>query len=147
MNSEIEKKYQRLRSFFFGLCILAAGLFFLITSKNIIKSMSAENWRVYSGVLEDSGAGGAFSAGLYRTSLLRYSYEIDGRKYQGARVGYGISNTGDVQRTDNSVRVYVNPDDYSDAVLVTGFKKTHFLGLLFSAGFLWLAFYLWKRTR
>ena len=52
MNSEIEKKYQRLRSFFFGLCILAAGLLFLITTKNIIKTLSAENWRVYSGVLE-----------------------------------------------------------------------------------------------
>lgn len=145
MNPEIEKKYQRLRSFFFGLCILAAGLFFLITSKNIIKTVAAENWRVYSGVLE--GDGKVRNNALFRTSWLKYTYEIDGKKYQGTRIGYGISNINDVQASNKSVSVYVNPEDYTDSVLVAGFRQTHFIGLLFSGGFMWLGFYLWKRTR
>lgn len=145
MNPEIEKKYQRLRSFFFGLCILAAGLFFLITNKNIVKSSSAENWRVYSGVLESDRA--ARSTALFRTSWLKYSYDIDGKKYQGTRIGYGISSYSAVQGEGKSVRVYVNPDDYADAVLVTGIQKTHIIGLLFSGGFLWLGFYLWRKTK
>ena len=145
MNPEIEKKYQRLRSFFFGLCILAAGLLFLITGKNIVKSVSAGHWQVHTGVLtnRDKYTGGIF----YRTSLLKYTYEIDGKKYQGTRVGYGISNTDEVQVTGQAVRIYVNPDNPADAVLVTGFKNTHFLGLLFSAVFLWLGFYLWRKTQ
>lgn len=147
MNPDIEKKYQRLRSFFFGLCILAAGLLLLITVKNIYKSVAAESWPVHTGILEDKGESSAFSAGLYRTSLLRFSYEIDGKKYQGTRIGYGISNPDDIQRSDNSVRIFINPADPTDAVLITGFKKTHFLGLLLSGGFFWLAFHLWRRTR
>lgn len=145
MNPEIEKKYQRLRSFFFGLCILAAGLLFLITGKNIVKSVSAGHWQVHTGVLtnRDNSTGRIF----YRTSWLKYTYEIDGKKYQGTRVGYGISNTDGVQVTGQAVRIYVNPDNPADAVLVTGFKKTHFVGLLFSAGFLWLGFYLWRKTQ
>lgn len=143
MNPEIEKKYQRLRSFFFGLCILASGLFFLITVKNIIKTLDAETWPTHTGVLDETGsAGGRY----FGTSLLRYSYEIDGKKYQGTRIGYGISNTGDLQLENKSVRVLVNPDNHADAVLVAGFKKTHLIGLLFSGGFLWLAFYIWRRT-
>lgn len=145
MNSEIEKKYQRLRSFFFGLCILASGLFFLITGKNIIKTQSAEYWRVYSGVME-SGQQDR-SATLFRTNWLKYTYEIDGKKYHGTRIGYGISRTDEVRVVDNSVKVYVNPEDYTDSVLVTGVKKSHYIGLLFSAGFMWLGFYLWQRTR
>ncbi|WP_039913410.1 DUF3592 domain-containing protein [Cellvibrio mixtus] len=145
MTPEIEKKYQRLRSFFFGLCILAAGLFFLITSKNIVKTLSAETWRIYSGVLESGDK--ARSTTLFRTTWLKYSYEIDGKKYQGTRIGYGISRIDEVQATDKIVKVYVNPEDYSDSVLVTGFKNTHFIGLLFSGGFMWLGFYLWKRTK
>lgn len=151
MNPEIEKKYQRLRSFFFGLCILAAGLFFLITSKNIIKTQAAENWLVYYGVMENNQKYKENqtnrSTTLFRTSWLKYTYEIDGKKYTGTRIGYGISQTERSDAGGHSVRVYVNPDDYTDSVLVTGVKKTHYVGLLFSAGFMWLGFYLWKRTR
>ncbi len=88
MNPEIEKNYQRLRSFFFGLCILAAGLFFLITSKNIIKTQAAENWQVYYGVLENNQPKRTSrNTELFRTSWLKYTYEIDGKKYTGSRIG------------------------------------------------------------
>lgn len=145
MNQEIEKKYQRLRSIFFGLCIVAAGLLFLITVKNIAKTLSAENWRVYSGALDAGDKSGTHF--FYRTSWIKYSYEIDGKKYQGTRIGYGISNTDEIQVSDKNLRIYVNPNDYTESVLVTGLKKTHLIGLLFSGGFLWLAFYLWRRTQ
>jgi hypothetical protein len=144
MHQAVEKKYQRLRSFFFGLCILASGLLLLTTSKNIIKTLAAENWRAHSGTLESTARAGGFYFG---TSLLRYSYEVDGRKYQGTRIGYGISSTAEIQSAERSVRVLVNPDDHEDAVLVAGFKKTHFTGLLLSCGFLWLALYLWRKTK
>lgn len=148
MNSDIEKKYQRLRSLFFGLCILAAGFLFLSTSKNALNSMSAENWSTYTGVIDNSGRSGISSlSGLYGTSLFSYTYEIEGRKYQGTRIGYGISKTTDAEISGNTVKVYVNPDDYTDSVIVVGFKVGHFVALIFSGGFLWLGFYIWKRTK
>ncbi len=143
MNPETERKYQRLRSFFFGLCVLASGLLFLITVENIIKTLDAETWPTHIGILEETGSTGWYAG----TSLLRYSYEIDGKKYQGTRIGYGISNTGELQVENKSLKVFVNPSDQSDAVLVVGVKKMHLTGLLFSGGFLWLAFYIWRRTR
>ncbi len=145
MNPEIEKKYQRLRSLFFGLCVLAAGLFLLITCKNMIKSSMAEHWSVYKGVIENNQENR--SSALFRTSWLKYTYEIDGKKYQGTRIGYGINRADQIEGSTGSLKVYVNPEDFSDAVLITGIKKTHYIGLLFSAGFLWLGFYLWQRTK
>lgn len=144
MDPEIEYKYQRLRSFFFGLCILASSLLFLITGKNILKTLEAENWSVYPGQVEASGQSGGFYFG---TSLLRYSYEIDGKKYEGSRTGYGISNLSEVNVAEKSIRVYVNPDNPAEAVLATGIRNTHLIGLLFSGLFFWLAFYLWRKTK
>jgi hypothetical protein len=145
MNPEMERKYQRLRSFFFGLCVLASGLFLLITGNNILKSTAAKNWAVYSGELEGSGI--TKHKGLYRSSWISYTYIINNKQYTGTRIGYGVSRADEFQVADKSIKVYVNPDDYTDAVLVAGVKKSHYIGLLFSAGFMWLGFYLWKRTR
>lgn len=145
MNPEIEKNYQRLRSFFFGLCILASALLLLTTGKNIIKTTAAENWSIHSGKLKGDGV--AKRKGLYQSSWITYSYFINNKQYTGTRIGYGISRTDEVRFSNQSVKVYVNPEDYTDAVLVTGVKKSHYVGLLFSAGFMWLGFYLWRRTR
>lgn len=148
MNNDIEKKYQRLRSLFFGLCILAAGFLFLSSSKNVLNSMSAENWSTYTGVIDNSGRSGVSAlSGLYGANLFRYSYEIDGRKYDGTRIGYGISKTTDAEISGNTVKVYVNPSDHTDSVVVVGFKGSHLIALIFSGGFLWLGFFIWKRTK
>ncbi len=145
MNPEIEKNYQRLRSFFFGLCILASALLLLTTGKNIIKTTAAENWSVHSGKLKGDGV--TKRKGLYQSSWITYSYIINNKQYTGTRIGYGISRTDEVRFSNQSVKVYVNPEDYTESVLVTGVKKSHYVGLLFSAGFMWLGFYLWRRTR
>ena len=148
MNNDIEKKYLRLRSLFFGLCILAAGFLFLSSSKNILNSMSAENWSTYTGTIDGNGRSGISAlSGLYGTSLFRYTYEIDGRKYEGTRIGYGVSKTTDAEISGKSVKVYVNPDDRTDSVIVVGVKGSHLIALIFSGGFLWLGFYIWKRTK
>lgn len=143
MDSENEKKYQRLRSFFFGLCILAAGLFFLVTSKNIYKSLSAENWPTYPGVI----ASGRGSSGWYATSFLKYTYEVDGKKFTASRAGYGTGRPNTKLDANAPVKVFVNPHDPEDAVLVVGFSSNHFTGLLFSGGFFWLALHLWRKTK
>ncbi|MEN0035958.1 MAG: DUF3592 domain-containing protein [Cellvibrio sp.] len=148
MNNDMEKKYQRLRSLFFGLCILAAGFLFLSASKNVLNSMAAENWPTYSGVVDGSGRSSVSAlSGLYGTSLFSYSYEIEGRKYQNSRIGYGISKTTDAEMSGKTVKVYVNPEDYTDSVIVVGFKGSHLIALIFSGGFLWLGFFIWKRTK
>lgn len=148
MNEDIEKKYQRLRALFFGLCILMAGMLLLATAKNITKSVSAENWRVYTGVVDGGGESKKIDSDFrpFRTAWLKYSYEIDGKKYNGTRIGYGISNTDDVQQSGSSLRVYINPEDYAESVLVTGVKRSHIVALIMGLAFLWLAFYLWRRT-
>jgi hypothetical protein len=148
MKHPMEQQYQRLRSLFFGLCILAAGFLFLSSSKNIINSMSAENWSTYMGTIDGSGRLGVSAlSGLYGTSLFRYTYEIDGRKYEGTRIGYGISKTTDAEISGKNIKVYVNPEDRTDSVVVVGVRGSHLIALIFSGGFLWLGFYIWKRTK
>lgn len=144
MDHPIQQHANRLRSFVFGLCILAAGFLLLATGKNIVKSTAAESWPVRPGVLVQGEKKGRSL--LYGGGWLKYSYEVDGKKYQGTRIGYGISNTDELVLNNAEQRVYVNPDDHTDAVLVVGFKKSHFFGLVFASIFVWLGFYLWRRV-
>lgn len=144
MNKKPQLPANPLRSWVFGLCILAAGFLLMATVKNIFKTQSAVNWQVHTGTLTSGDLSGRRS-GLYSTNWLKYTYEVDGKKYEGTRIGYGISSTKDVQVVDGRLRVFINPSDSSDAVLVTGFRKSHFFGLVFSGAFIWLAFYLWRR--
>lgn len=144
MNDKSRPPANPLRSWVFGLCILAAGFLLMASVKNIYKSQAAVNWQVLTGTLTSGDLSGKGS-GLYSTNWLKYTYEVDGRKYEGTRIGYGISNTKDVQIIDGQLRIFVNPSDFADAVLVTGFNKSHFFGLVFASAFIWLAFYLWRK--
>ena len=145
MNPEIEKKYQRLRSLFFGLCIVAAGLLFLSGVSNIYKSRVAAHWPVYKGVVTNEMRTG-LNSGYYGGSWLTYTYKVDDKEYRGTRIGFGISRPQTELKRGQSVRVYVNPDDNAIAVIAVGVSKSHFIGLLFSAGFVWLGFVIWRRT-
>ena len=145
MNSEIEKKYQRLRSLFFGLCIVAAGLFFLSSVSNMYKSRAAASWPVYDGIVTNEMRTG-FNSGYYGGSWLTYTYKVEEKEYRGTRIGFGISRAKTELKTGQSVRVYVNPNDKNIAVIAVGFSKSHFIGLFFSAAFVWLGFVIWRRT-
>lgn len=143
MNPEIEKKYQRLRSLFFGLGILAAALLFLFSVSNMARSNAAAKWDVREGVVT---AEMRRSLNYFGGAWLEYSYKINGNKYKGTQIGYGISRPKQELKKGQVVRVYVNPNNYNLAVLEVGFAKSHFIGLVFSMGFVWIAFVIWRRT-
>lgn len=148
MNNEVEQKYKRFRNIFFGLCILAAALLLLTTLKNIINSVAAASWETHQGIVTNG------SEDMNRTLAtpynvtnrwLEYKYEINGNEYRNTTVGYGINKPASVLRIGDSVTVYVDPDNHSTSVLAVGLAKGHFVGLLFSCGFVVLGFYLWRK--
>ena len=143
MNPDIEKKYQRLRSLFFGLGILAAGMLFLFSVSNMLRSNTATKWDVYDGVVtEEMRRGLNYFGGAW----LEYRYEVNGNKYRGSQIGYGISRPQVELKKGQHIRVYVNPDNHNIAVLEVGIVRSHFIGLLFSAFFVWIAFVILRRT-
>lgn len=143
MNPEIEKKYQRLRSLFFGLGIIAAVLLLLFSLNNINKSRAAAKWDVYEGeVTRELSRGLNYFGGVW----LEYSYEVNGNKYQGTEIGYGISRPQTELKKGQLVRVYVNPTNANEAVLEVGVVRNHFIGLVFSAFFVWISLVIWRRT-
>lgn len=148
MNPDTEQKYQRLRSFFFGLCILAAALLFLASAKNIVKSLSAADWPIHEGKVTNELRAGVVGSyyGSSSSRWLEYSYEVDGKTYRGTTIGYGISRPDTDLKSGQFLNVYVNPDDKNIAVIAVGFSRSHLIGLIFSAGFVWLGFYIWRRT-
>jgi len=148
MKDDIEKQYKRFRSIVFGLCIIAAALLLLTTMKNITNSVSAASWEVSQGTVTNG------SEDMNRTFVtpysvtnrwLEYKYEINGNEYRNTTVGYGINKPASVLRTGDNVKVYVDPDNHATSVLEVGFAKGHFIGLLFSCGFVALGFYLWRK--
>lgn len=143
MNPDIEKKYQRLRSLFFGLCILAAGILFLSSAHNIYQSSAAAHWPVYKAVVTHELRTGA---GYYGGRWLEYTYTVDDKEYRGGRIGFGISRPPQELKNGQFIQVYVNPDDKASAVIVVGIAKSHFIGLIVSAIFMWLGFVIWRRT-
>lgn len=148
MNQDTEKKYQRLRSLFFGLCILAAVLLSLASVKNMVKSLAAADWPVHRGKVTNELHAGVVGSyyGSTRSRWLEYSYEVDGKNYRGTTIGYGISRPESDLRLGQLIRVYVSPDDKNIAVIAVGLSKNHFIGMLLSAGFVWLGFYIWRKT-
>lgn len=149
MKHPMEKQYKRFRSIVFGLCILAAALLLLTTMKNIIKSVAAANWEVRQGVVTNGSEdmNRVFTTPYSVTNRwLEYKYEINGNEYRNTTVGYGINKPASVLRTGDSVKIYVNPDNHATSVLAVGLARGHFVGLLFSCGFVVLGFYLWRKV-
>jgi hypothetical protein len=143
MNPEIEKKYQRLRSLFFGLGIIAGAMLFLSSISDMRKSGAAAGWSVYPGVVTSEMRRGL---NYFGGGWLEYRYEVEGKSYQGSRVGFGISRPQAELKQGDKVRVYVDPENANNAVLEIGVVRKHFIGLLLSAGFFWVSFVIWRRT-
>jgi hypothetical protein len=146
MNPDNEKKYQRLRSLFFGLCIVAAGMLFLSSASNIYKSTAAAHWPVHKGTVTNELSSG-LRPSYFGRGWLTYTYEVDGKEYRGTRIGFGISRPYTELKDGELIQVYVNPGDKNIAVLAVGISRSHFIGLLFSAVFVWLGFVIWRRTQ
>ncbi len=149
MKHPMEQQYKRFRNLIFGLCILAAALLLLTTMKNIINSIAAEDWEVHQGIVIHGSEGmSGFILTPYGSTnrWLEYKYEINGNEYRNTSVGYGINKPATVLRAGESIKVYVDPDNHATSVLAVGFAKGHFVGLLFSVGFILLGLYLWRRV-
>lgn len=148
MNDKMEQNYKRFRNLFFGLCILAAALLLLTTMKNIINSVAASSWETHQGIVTNGSEDmNRILATPYNVTnrWLEYKYEINGKEYRNTTVGYGINKPATVLRIGDRVIVYVHPDNHATSVIAVGFAKGHFLGLLFSCGFVLLGFYLWRK--
>jgi hypothetical protein len=143
MNPEIEKKYQRLRSLFFGMGIIAGGMLLMSSLSDMRKSSAAAQWNVYQGVINSEMRRGL---NYFGGGWLEYTYEVDGKKYQGSRVGFGITRPQAELKQGDAIRVYVDPANANNAVIETGIVRKHFIGLLLSAGFFWISFVIWRRT-
>ncbi len=149
MNNQMGQNYKRFRNLFFGLCILAAVLLLLTTMKNIINSVTAASWETHQGIVTNGSEdmNRTFTTPYSVTNRwLEYKYEINGNEYRNTTVGYGINKPASVLRAGDDVKVYVDPDNHAVSVLAVGFAKGHFMGLLFSCGFVVLGFYLWRRV-
>lgn len=148
MDDKMEQGYQRFRKLFFGLCILAAALLLLTTMKNIIRSVAAASWEVHQGIVTNGSEDmNRLFASPYNVtnSWLEYKYEINGNEYRNTTIGYGINKPASVLHAGDSIKVYVDPNNHATSALAVGFAKGHFVGLLFSVGFVVLGFYLWRK--
>ena len=143
MNPEIEKKYQRLRSLFFGLGIIAAAMLFLSSLSNMYRSSAAAEWDIYEGIVTREMRRGL---NYFGGTWLEYSYEVNGNKYQGTEIGFGISRPQTPLKKGQSVRVYVDPANANVAVIEVGVVRNHFIGLVLSVLFVWISLVIWRRT-
>jgi hypothetical protein len=142
--SEMEKRYQKLRSLFFGMGILAGIFLALITVKNISYSLAAESWPVYEGKFIQGGEQAGFS--LWGGEIVKYQYTVNENIYVGTLVGFGLSDPSKVKSHHGPLRVYVNPDDPTMAVLTVGIFINHIAALMTSVFLMWIAFVIWRRT-
>ena len=143
MNSQVERKYQRLRSLFFGMGIIAAVMLLLSSVSDMRHSSAAARWDVHQGVIIQEMRRGI---NYFGGGWLEYSYEVEGRQYRGSRVGFGISRPQVALKQGDIVRVYVDPENANNAVIETGIVRKHFIGLVFSAFFFWIPWVIWRRT-
>ena len=148
MKHPMEQQYKRFRNFAFGLCILAAALLLLTTMKNIINTLAAESWEVHQGTVINGseGMGGFITPYGSMSRWMEYKYEIDGREYRNTTIGYGINKPASVLKAGDIIKVYVDPDNKATSVIAVGLVKGHFVGLLFSVGFVVLGGYLWRKV-
>lgn len=146
MKHPMEQQYKRFRNLVFGLCVLAAALLLLTTMKNIINSLAAARWEVHQGVVINGSE--KMRGWVYGSTgrWLEYKYEIDGREFRNTTIGYGINKPTSVLKAGDRVNVYVDPDDKTRSVIAVGLVRGHFVGLLFSVGFIFLGFYLWRKV-
>ena len=99
------------------------------------------NWDTTSGTIASSRAGMDSYSSAWQPEVT-YEYVVQGRKYTGSTIAIGgLGNRGDSQSaskalteyaTGKSVRVYYNPSDPADALLLPGVHATTFVDLVMS---------------
>jgi hypothetical protein len=98
---------------------------------------------------DDSGEGTT-----YRPSI-KYTYEVDNKRYEGDRYRYGQMDTGDHSAhqivasfpVGSQVEVYHAPNDPADAVLQAGLESVDYFRLMFMLPFNLVMLWLWLAIR
>lgn len=144
-----EGHYQLFRAAIFGLCIFAASMLLIPTLAHISKSLDARHWPTYTGevtaVSANHSGGYVFRYGRPAKPAVTYHYEREGKSIKGTTVGFGISHPQQPLIKGDFVRVYVNPQDSTEAVIAVGIFQSHIIKLIVSFIFVALGAFLWRR--
>jgi len=110
---------------------------------NIAASNSASSWPMVTGTITETQVSGVFS--LYdRQSYLSYTYQVDGIRYTGHKVGFGNGAVSGY-RVNQAISVYFNSYDHQASVLEVGFRSSYFVTAFIAVGLILVGKILWKR--
>ncbi|MDH4276252.1 MAG: DUF3592 domain-containing protein [Gammaproteobacteria bacterium] len=135
--------YQAFRVFFAAIPIIM-GCFLVYNAMSMLAlSKEASLWPKVAGKVLEVKSGSYFS--YYSSgSRILYHYAIDGVTYAGERIAFGGGNVS-AYTTDQTVDVYYNPDNKSEAVLETGVRLAYYFWILLSVALVWVGISLWSR--
>ncbi|MET3027236.1 DUF3592 domain-containing protein [Flavobacterium sp. UW10123] len=133
----------------FMLPFLIVGLgVFAYTLYCFAKNEQAKKWAKISAHIEqaDFDIHSRKGTDVYEI-LIRYSYEIEGRKYLSNRIyfGYGGSNLEGQEelffklKSSRIINIYVNPDKKNEAIIIPGWNDSITFMLIFSL--MWNSFF------
>lgn len=128
------------------LLVVGCTLSYVFFWEELSSQMETDDWMEVQGAIISSGVGSDYSCdggegGCSTTyqPFAEYRYDVDGESYEGSRITYTWANThigfrslaesviDDFQEGDE-ITVYVDPEDYSESVLIRGleFKSLSF---------------------
>lgn len=121
---------------------LAVGIGTLLLSiKNIHKTEQAKDWIQIPANIDKIDIDSHSNKGTTSHEVIaRYSYSIGSKKYLGNRIafGYSMSNLEDHDglfyrlKESKKIKIYVNPNDKSESVIIPGMNDSIIFVLIFS---------------
>jgi len=119
--------------------VIGCSLSYVLFWEELSSQMETDDWTEVQGTIISSGIGSDYSCteegGCSTTyqPFAQYRYDVGGESYEGSRITYTWANTHigfrslaesviDDFQEDDEIAVYVDPDDYSESVLIQGFE-------------------------
>lgn len=136
----------------FWLSLVAGILCLLVWMGMRGEAAESEHWPTTAGVITRMNVSEHTDRDGSRTKHLdvRYKYAVNGREFEGDRVGVGTSYDTDAVAqaypVGKQVLVFYNPEKPADAVLQTGASGTT-IWALGGFGLLFLSFFLFREAR
>ncbi|MFB9076509.1 DUF3592 domain-containing protein [Flavobacterium procerum] len=127
----------------FFLPFVAVGIWTLYKSiSNIYDSQKTDDWKKVTAIVEkatieyDTDSEGTETAKV----IIQYKYTIHNVNYTGDKIAYGYGNNNVEEHSvlfsnvehAKKIAVFVNPDDYSEAVIIKGMNNSIVFLLVFS---------------
>jgi hypothetical protein len=126
------------------------AIFTFVQSLNLYKDIKARNWPVAVGQIHwQAHASGPFRNERYGYKIgslhwkeIQFSYKVDGVQYLSNNVSFGLTFSDDFELSNeehSAVKIYFNPHDPSEAVLIPGPKIINIIFVVLGAIlFFWL---------